>query len=305
LDVNAGFGTRKSRSTSTPVQSVHQAAFESLADLDRTSKLVAAVTDAVRPGDRVLELGTGAGILALAAARAGAEAVDAYERSDAAAATARRNVTANGYAPVVQVIEDDVTTCAFSGPYDVVVANFVSVGLVEGVLVPAINNLVAQGVLAPDVRVVPDSQSTFIELVEADFDFFGFEMPMIQVEQTWQDRRVRDTMTELRLVAHPDFTTAAREGTPLDDRVLAIIDIKVMHSGRANALRMTSMSHLAPGIDLGWTERMNSPVLVPIRDRDLVVGTDVGIDLSYRMGGEFASLRFSWSDEPPVDIRND
>ncbi|MFP4511780.1 MAG: 50S ribosomal protein L11 methyltransferase [Acidimicrobiales bacterium] len=277
-------------------------AFERLADVERTAKLIDAVTDVVRPGDRVLELGTGTGILSLAAARAGAEAVDAYELSASTAATARRNVAANGYASVVQVIEEDVTSCRFSGPYDVVIAELISVGLVASPLVPAFNNLVTQGVLAPDVRMVPSSRSTFIELVDADDELFGFHFPMIQIEQTWQERRVRDTMTELRLVAHPDFTTAAREVSTIDERALAIIDLKVMHTGRANALRMTSMSHLAPGIDSGWTQCMNSPALIPVESRELAVATTVGIDLSYRMGSGFSSLRFDWSDSVSTDL---
>ena len=294
------FGTRPARTVVPSQAGVDDRAFRSLADVDRTSRLIEAVTDVVRPGNRVLELGTGTGILAMAAARAGAEAVDAYEGSTTTAALARRNVAANGYSTVVQVVEEDVTTCTFSGPYDVVVAELCSVGLVEAALVPAFNNLFSQGVLAPDVRVVPASQSTFIELVEIDQDFFGFQLPMPQVEHAWLDRRVRDTMTELRLVAHPDFQTAARESVPVDERVLAMIDIKVLHTGRVNAMRMTSMSHLAPGIDAGWSPAMNSPVLMPVDERELVIGTNVGLDLSYRMGGGFATMRFEWSDEPQL-----
>lgn len=275
----------------------HEIAFECLADVDRTARLIEAVEAAVRPGDRVLELGTGTGILSLAAARAGAEAVDAYELSDSTAAMARRNIAANGYASTIQVIEDDVTACTFSGPYDVVIAELISVGLVEELLVPAFNNLVAQGVLAPDVRVIPASQSTFVELVEADFEFHGFEMPMIQIEQTWQDRRTRSALTELRLVAHPDFEAAARKGERIDERVLSMVELNVLHSGQVNALRMTSMSHLAPGIDSGWTQCMNSPALIPIGERAVAVGSTVGIDLSYRMGGGFAGLRFAWRSD--------
>lgn len=298
------YGASADRSTGPDIFGSHEIAFECLADVDRTLKLIEAVEVAVQPGDRVLELGTGTGILALAAARAGAEAVDAYELSDSMAAMARRNIAANGYTSTVQVLEDDVTTCNFSGPYDVVVAELISVGLVEELLVPALNNLIGQGVLAPDVRVVPASQSTFIELVEADFDFHGFQLPMIQIEQTWQDRRVRETMTELRLVAHPDFTEAARLGRLIDERVLAMVDVRVMHTGTANALRMTSMSHLAPGIDSGWTQCMNSPALIPIGERELTVGSSIGIDLSYRMGSGFSNLRFDWSDKRPASEIN-
>lgn len=277
----------------------HEIAFECLADLDRTERLVRAVTESVRPGDRVLELGTGTGILSLAAARAGASAVDAYELSSTTAAMARRNVAANGYSSVVQVIEEDVTAARFAGPYDVVVAELISVGLVEELLVPALDNLFAQGVLAPDVRVVPSSQSTYIELVDADFGFFGFELPMIQIEQTWQPRRVRSVLTEAHLVSAPDFTAAARSGDTVADQVVAILDVPVVRSGRANALRMTSVSHLATGIDSGWTQCMNSPAVVPVPERDLTAGSRVSTDLDYRMGAGFSSLHFAWTDTPP------
>lgn len=272
----------------------HEIAFECLADVERTTRLIEAVEAAVRPGDRVLELGTGTGILSLAAARAGAEVVDAYELSDSTAAMARRNVAANGYASTVQVIEEDVTTCTFSGPYDVVIAELISVGLVEELLVPALNNLIGQRVLAPDVRVIPASQSTFVELVEADFVFHGFELPMIQIEQTWQDRRIRNSLTPARLVSHPDFEAAARQGRLIDERILAMVELEVVASGQANALRMTSVSHLTRGIDSGWTQCMNSPAVIPIAEREVKIGTTLEVDLSYRMGGGFGGFRFAW-----------
>ncbi|MGY6501402.1 MAG: 50S ribosomal protein L11 methyltransferase [Acidimicrobiales bacterium] len=272
----------------------HEIAFECLADLDRTERLVAAVASAVGPGDRVLELGTGTGILSLAAARAGASAVDAYELSPDTVSMARRNIAANGFASVVQVIEEDVTTARFSGPYDVVIAELISVGLVEELLVPAFDNLFAQGVLAPDVRVIPTAQSTYVELVDADFEFFGFELPMIQIEQTWQPRRVRAALTEPHLVSDPDFTGSARLGASVSDQVVAVLDLPAVASGRVNALRITSVSHLGSGIDSGWTQCMNSPAIVPIEARDVDEGTPLAIDLDYRMGSGFSSLRFAW-----------
>jgi type I protein arginine methyltransferase len=272
----------------------HEIAFECLADTERTARLIAAVEAVVRPGDRVLELGTGTGILSLAAARAGAASVDAYELSDSTAAMARRNIAANDLSGVIRVVEADVTTCRFSGPYDVVIAELISVGLVEELLVPAFDNLVAQDVLASDVRVVPAAQSTFVELVDADDEFFGFRLPMIQIEQTWQDQRVRRAVTGPQLVSQADFTDAARAGAQVDDRVVASLALDVVAAGQVNALRMTSVSHLAPGIDSGWTQCMNSPALVPVPERTVTSGDRVSAHLSYRMGGGFAGLRFSW-----------
>jgi protein arginine N-methyltransferase 1 len=59
-----------------------------LHDDRRTGDFIAALTAAVRPGDVVLDIGTGSGVLAVAVARAGARRVYAVEASDIAAVAA-------------------------------------------------------------------------------------------------------------------------------------------------------------------------------------------------------------------------
>ena len=75
----------------------------------------------VRPGDRVLDLGTGSGILAVAAARLGAGEVLALDVEAAAIAVARETVSLNGLAGWVEVRRGSVGSAA--PPYDMVAAN--------------------------------------------------------------------------------------------------------------------------------------------------------------------------------------
>ena len=60
-----------------------------LHDDRRTGDFISALTAAVQPGDVVLDIGTGSGVLAVAVARAGARRVYAIEASDIAAVAAR------------------------------------------------------------------------------------------------------------------------------------------------------------------------------------------------------------------------
>ncbi len=68
-----------------------------------------AVEDCVTPGMRVLDVGAGSGILAIAAARLGASAVEAVEIDAVAANVCQQNVERNGVADVVHVTAGPLT----------------------------------------------------------------------------------------------------------------------------------------------------------------------------------------------------
>jgi protein arginine N-methyltransferase 1 len=74
-----------------------------LHDDRRTRDFIAALTAAVQPGDVVLDIGTGSGVLAMALARTGAKRVYAVEASDIAAVAARV-FEANGVADRVTLV---------------------------------------------------------------------------------------------------------------------------------------------------------------------------------------------------------
>lgn len=77
-----------------------------LADVRRNQALAQSLVAAVRPGDVVIDLGAGSGLLAMVAARQGARKVYAIERSSMAA-LARRLVAQNGYQDVIEVVQAD------------------------------------------------------------------------------------------------------------------------------------------------------------------------------------------------------
>jgi ribosomal protein L11 methyltransferase len=97
-----------------------------------TRLAVEGLENVVRPGDRVLDVGAGTGILALVAARLGASAVDAVDIDAGAVRVAQGNVARNCLGDIVRVELGSLGPGQpFSGTYDVVVANNMARILIE------------------------------------------------------------------------------------------------------------------------------------------------------------------------------
>lgn len=98
----------------------------------------------IEQGMRILDVGTGSGILALAAAKLGAAHVDAIDNSSVAAESARANVTMNDLndrISIVQGILDEAGATRVAGHYDLVVANIIA--HVIGSLAPQLAQMLA------------------------------------------------------------------------------------------------------------------------------------------------------------------
>lgn len=77
----------------------------------------------VAPSDRVLEVGTGSGILAISAALAGALHVTAVDLNPAAVLAARMNVSLYGLAGKVRVLQGDMFEAVEEESFDLIICN--------------------------------------------------------------------------------------------------------------------------------------------------------------------------------------
>lgn len=99
-----------------------------------TRMCVALLEEVVRPGMRVFDLGSGTGILALAAVKLGATAALAADTDPEAVARARENVARNGCAKTVDVARGSLDVAQNAWPddrFDLVIANILGDVLME------------------------------------------------------------------------------------------------------------------------------------------------------------------------------
>ena len=103
-----------------------------------TRLCVTALEDYLQPGDHVLDVGTGSGVLSIVAAKLGAASVLATDIDPIAVKVAAENVTLNGLALApdgpIDVRKDSVPS-GLAGRFQVIVANILAevlVGLFEG-----------------------------------------------------------------------------------------------------------------------------------------------------------------------------
>lgn len=95
-----------------------------------TQLCILALQDYVKSGDSVLDVGTGSGVLAIAAALLGAQRVSAIDIDTIAVDTAIENVAQNGLSDIIDVKRAD-SPMAYDGEANVVVANIIAKVLID------------------------------------------------------------------------------------------------------------------------------------------------------------------------------
>lgn len=140
-----------------------------LADSARNEAYESAIRESVRPGDLVLDIGAGSGLLAMMAARAGAARVVACEADRLLAATAREIVGRNGYGDVVEIVAERSTKLEAAGTLaagaDLIVSEVFSHTLLDEGAIETLNHAMKK-LARPGARIIPASASIQVALAE-------------------------------------------------------------------------------------------------------------------------------------------
>lgn len=124
-----------------------------------TRLMIRQMRSMIKPGDRVLDFGTGTGVLAILAKKMGAGQVIGIDIEDWSIENARENAAVNQVSEIVFLVGDKVT---LPGPFDRILANINRNILLEhmtalGSCLSASGTLVLSGVLTEDVEVMDQS----------------------------------------------------------------------------------------------------------------------------------------------------
>jgi len=266
--------------------------YRCLADGERTNAFRDAIEMAVKPGDVVLDLGSGSGIMAVLAARAGAAQVFAIEGGKYLGQASRQVFDDSGYGSKITSICIDarkVDASCVPKP-DVVICEMITTGLIGEMQVPVMKALRASGLIDDRTHIVPAAISTSIALVQTDFQMFGLDFRFPR----FVDYFSKSFEQDLTPLSPAECVHKVNFSGELIDIVNIDTTTHITNSGRVNGLLLSSTTSFHGGSTLGKTISYCQPVILPLRpeicaSRDETMRVRVG----YRMGWGFDSLKYA------------
>ena len=261
-----------------------------LCDHYRVESLKRAILSNVQEGDIVADLGAGTGILSLFAAKK-AKKVYAVEINPFILEASKKIISRYPEAKKIEFIEADARTLDLEEDVDVVICEMIDTALISEHQVPVMNNAVEK-FLKPNGKVIPIKAETYIELVFADYEFFGFKIPLPFYEE-YGARKVVDVLTD-RIQLH---SIRFDEVNPtLVDKE---IEFRIAKDGRVNAFRLITYVYADENILMKPSTWFNPPLVFPITlsDEDLAVrkGDTLTLNICYEMGGGLDGIEYSIS----------
>jgi type II protein arginine methyltransferase len=144
--------------------------FEMLNDEQRNAAFESALANAVTPETVVLDIGSGTGLLAMMAARAGARETVTCEMVTPLAQLARDTVARNGLAERIVILDKKSTAVVVNDEMrqkaNLLVTETVDCGLLGEGIVPSITHAKAH-LLTEDARIIPCGATIYAMLVES------------------------------------------------------------------------------------------------------------------------------------------
>lgn len=272
-----------------------------MADPGRMNAYTEALRRSVKPGDVVVDVGTGTGVFALLAAKFGARKVYAID-TNPCVLLGREVARRNGFADRIEFLQKSVFDVKLPEPADVLVADC------RGAFTLFDRNLDmmvhARGFLRPGGTVIPLRDELFVSVVEwpsfvetldagwtaGGFDWSvcrdeGHSIRIVAPDKALEGARFLVEATRWAVV---DFTTLSSTSS-----VRGKVDVRASAAGRAHFLALWFRGIVADGLEVTSApttdpRRVYSPLLLPVDPPlELAAGETVslGIDALHAADG--------------------
>lgn len=276
-----------------------------LVDSERMSTYLRAVMATVKPGDVVLDIGCGTGVLSFFACMAGAARVYAIEQS-AVIELAQELSVQNGFDDRVVFMNGWSTDVELPEPVDVLVTETIGNAAVdEGILGWVID--ARSRLLRPGGTIIPERLNLWAAAVESwddhalvdDWRARAFTLDLSAAHERarstlwWVDLAAKSLITEPRRVADIEL------GTVDDSSVTGGGLMKSTRSGTIHGLACWFDAVLSPGITVSNAPPAAAPswsqAFLPIGKR---VATSAGDEFSWSLEAAANGGKWQWDLEP-------
>ncbi len=265
--------------------------YQCLLDRHRTETFRAAIRSVVRPGQLVVDIGAGSGILSFFAAEAGAGRVVAVEIDCHLAACLKRSIEANGLGDIIRVRCGDATTLQLPAPADVVICELVDTGLLDEMQVPVLNALRSRGVIGPTTRVLPGRYETEVTLGTSTVSYYGYQIQMPAHRWPHYDCPGSGWLeTPFEALTVPETLVTVDLAKPVAPLLRRTMRFTALSDGVLNCLRLSGRAELTPEHVLGATNAFSGDKWIPLGPVRVAAGQAVTVCLHGQLGAGLASL---------------
>jgi predicted RNA methylase len=243
-----------------------------LYDTQRVLYFEHAIQQTVRPGDIVVDAGSGTGVLGMLAVRAGAAKVYCIELNDEYVEVIRHNAIQNGMADKITALAGDATTIRLPEKVDVIISEVMSAGFFYEPQLQILQHL--RQFLKPGGRVVPEGMDNFVELINAQQEFYGLTFNHDTRYHPCDDT----TLTTRSKYLAVDFS----RDTPL--HIKARRTVRCTANGTANAIRIPYIIHFSEGV-IGTNPTkflLNPQIIFLAKPTQLQAGAYYDVTLDYK-----------------------
>ncbi|MHA2025363.1 MAG: 50S ribosomal protein L11 methyltransferase [Candidatus Thorarchaeota archaeon] len=271
------------REYATPFTMLHAAML--LGQKTRIAKFNEAIQRIVSTDDFVVDIGTGSGVLAILAAKAGARRVTAIDVNRESIEYAQKAAVMNGVNDRIDFIESHFSDFVPDERADTVICEMLSSIMLIEQQVPACGHAV-ENILKPEGKLIPQHATIYLVPVESHmmidrFDFEQIRFP--KVLQTASPDATRD-LADTKILAEVDFTKNSS-----DSQIDEMLNFEVVSDGTIHGLVGLFESKLTEDIMLkmedGW-KQLFLPLEIP---KKVEVGNEFIVRVAYTPG-DYRSL---------------